>query len=479
MDKGPKLLPETVYQVIKLVDDSQWDPTDISAFLISCVFVSKEWHAIARPLTLAFLGISFVDVQIAAERIATLHEILDVDPSYAGRVRRLKIGIYDSGEAMDCLDECGDALLLLVKRFAGLTHLLVDPSYDVCGWLCMSFEWLQELPHSAQECFTHICSLPSLKVLDLRGVELPPSIFIHHPALEHLTLAFGYDWVQGPTLLTSTYKSEIASLKSLTILLHCVMDKDEVVDVATTNTLRQILDTQPQLFRSLTSFDALSLVENIQDIRAVLNMTRGTLEHFACGLTWQRLNGPHYDRWNPPSSAEMENELKLDLGSMSRLASIELRFDTPESLGFDHIFHAILSSLKTIQWKAIGKLKLMLVADFPMQEPYNPWRVGEYCHPLDALVSLHTIASGTSPENQLDDIQMWILHRCRDDPSRTRSGEKGRAVFPLLAEQARRRTEMNLGCHIWANEWHPEHEAYLMGGWKMNAREEAEIGIRD
>ncbi|KAH6911288.1 hypothetical protein BKA70DRAFT_1424032 [Coprinopsis sp. MPI-PUGE-AT-0042] len=457
MDTGPKLLPETVYQVIKLVEHSKWAARDVLTFLKNCVLVSKEWHGIARPLILDFLSIDLTEEAVA--RLATLHEILNFDRSYANKVHRLKIGIFDSGEGMESLKECGDSLLALVKRFTSLTHLLVDPSDGVCAWLCMESWWLHDLPAPAQEIFTHICALPSLQVLDLRGLELPPSVFIHYPVLQHLTLAYG-----------------VCSSQSLAILLHGVLDKGEVVDLKI-NTLRQMLKTHPQLFQSLTSFETLSLVENVQDIRAVLRATQGTLEHFACGLTWQRLDGPQYNPSHPPPHSEIENALKLDFNSMSRLSSIELRYDSPESLGFGLTSPAILSTLKTIRWESLKKFKLILAVDLRLRAPIMHESIYEYCNPLDALISQHTIASGTSIDHRLDDIQLWILYNSNGDPSKVSSGAEGRAFFPLLAEQASRRAEMKLGCHVWENRWHPEHEAYLIGGWKMRPEEEAESGV--
>ncbi|KAH6884742.1 hypothetical protein BKA70DRAFT_1574784 [Coprinopsis sp. MPI-PUGE-AT-0042] len=478
MDNNSTLLPETVYQVVKLVEGSQWEPHNISTFLQSCALVSKEWNAMTRPLILE--SVSVTCMELAGERIAALHEILDLDPSYAGRVRRLKLAIHDSGEGMDSLKECGESLLALVNRLTGLTHLLLDPSGEA-AWLCMSAQWFSALPLVVQELFTTICALPSLQALDLRGLELPTSLFVHHPALQHLTLAYGHQWKQYGTSLTSPFSEGLAPLKSFTIHLHGVMDKSEVVDSIHANTLRGILHNDPQLFRSLTSFDALSLVENIRDIRTVLQSTRNTLQHFACGLTWQRLRGVEYDPFHPPPSSAIEDELKLDFSSMLNLTSIELRYDSPSGIGFLPTSPVILATLKTIRWTTLKKLKLILFAVCPDIPQHLNWKINYHCTPIDHFLALHTVASPSSENlNKLDDIELWISHTCSDGCNSTRRkyGEGARkAFFPLLAQQARCCSQIRLRCHVWWNGWAPEHEAYLIGGWKLNEEDERCCGI--
>ncbi|KAH6884748.1 hypothetical protein BKA70DRAFT_1237517 [Coprinopsis sp. MPI-PUGE-AT-0042] len=460
MDTRPKLLLDNVYEVLGLVEHSPWAPQNISRTLQSCALVSKGWNAITRPLILQSLSISFTD--LANERIATLHEILDGDPSSAGRVRRLKLRIQCTMEMMINFEECGTSLLALVKRFTGLTHLLVDPSDSLHPWIYIESYWIHAITDPQRESLTHILTLPSLQVLDLRGLELPPSIFVHHPNLEHLILAYGWEWIQHEPPLVSPYTEGFSALKSLTIHLHGVVTKSEVVDTPQAHTLSQMLDTHPQLFRSLASLDVHSLVEKIQDLRAVLHATRGTLEHFACGLTWQRLEAPDYNPWYPPSLSEIEETFKLDFEQMLHLTSIELRYDSPESLGFPPTFQTILSTLNTIQWKTIEKFKLILVAEFPKGAPHTTMAPEEYCYQLDDMVSKHTIASGKTVGNRLDEIQLWILHNCHSNK-----------------RKATCRPEMKLQCHVWENYWHPEHEAYLIGGWKMTTEDKAEFGIVD
>lgn len=482
MDKNSKLLPETIYQLIKLVKHSQWNFDEILDFLLNFVLVCREWHAVARPLTDMFEFINIDLTDCGVDRVSTLHEIFNIDASYAGMVRRLKIGIYDSGEGMDTLKKCGESLLALVKRFTGLTHFSVDPSKDE-AWLCMGLEWFYALPIPVQECFTLICSLPSLQVLDLRGLKVPASIFVHHPGLEHLTLAYGYEFVRDrqSTTLTTPYTEGFAPLKSLTILLHGVMDKDEVVTHARATTLRQALYIYPLIFQNLTSFDALSLVEKIDSIRDLLHATKGTLEHFACGLTWQRLEGPHYNPADLPSLDELEAEFKLDFKSMSRLSSIELRYDSPKSWGFSSSFPVILSTLNTIKWRMMKKFKLVLIVKNDRHPLSQKLPVEALCSQVDTLIAQHIVASGKNANQRLDDIQVWVLHQRgyaqRPGPGTVRSGVEGRAQFPLLAAQSVRRPDMKLGCHIWEDGWYPEHEAYLMGGWKMTEKEERDCGI--
>ncbi|KAH6911285.1 hypothetical protein BKA70DRAFT_1460540 [Coprinopsis sp. MPI-PUGE-AT-0042] len=460
MDNNTKLLPKTVYQVIKLIESSHWQPCSISTSLQSCALT------------------------LASERVATLHEILDFDPSYAGRVRHLKLGIYDSGEGMESLKECGESLLALVNRLTGLTHLSVDPSEGLSPWLCMSAQWFSDLPLAVQELFATICALPSLQALDLRGLELPTSLFLHHPALQHLTLAYGHQWKQYGTSLTSPFSEGLAPLKSLTIHLHGVMNKSEVVDSIYANTLRGILYSDPQIFRSLTSFDALSLVENIRDIRTVLRSTRNTLQHFACGLTWQRLRGVEYDPFHPPPSSAIEDELKLDFSSMLNLTSIELRYDSPSGIGFLPTSPVILATLKTIRWSILKKLKLILFAVCPDVPQHLNWKIDYHCTPIDHFLALHTVAATSSEKlNKLDDIELWIFHACglgSCNPTRRRYGEGARnAFFPLLAEQARYCSQIRLRCHIRWSDWTPESEAYLIGGWKLNEQDERDCGIFD
>lgn len=475
METNSKLLPETIYQLIKLVRHSGWKSREISEFLRNFMHVSQEWHAIALPLVLEYVSIDLAEG--TAKRISTLNEILDIDPTYAGMVRRLKFGIFEGGEGMNSLEECGDNLLALVKRFTGLEHLLVDPRPAVHSWCCMDFNRLYTLPIQAWACFTHICSLPSLQVLDLRGLEYSPSIFIHHPGLEHLTLSYGYKWTQDPTTLTSTDTSRFAPLKSLRIILHSAMDKHELVTFITTKTLQRMLNNHPQVFQNLTSFEALSLVRNIDDIRTVLRVTRGTLEHFACGLIWQPLNAQRYDPSNSLSLTELENEFKLDLTSMSRLSSVELRYDSPESWSFHYTLPVVLSTLNTIRWPTIKKFKLILVVEDDSNTECQDSALEALCSPLDALIAQHTVESGQKADNQLDDIQLWILDDRGVTPKRVRSGVEGRAQFPLLNAQACHRAQMKLGCHIWENIWHPEAAMYLIGGWKMREHEEANYGI--
>ncbi|KAH6884747.1 hypothetical protein BKA70DRAFT_1445647 [Coprinopsis sp. MPI-PUGE-AT-0042] len=190
MDKGPQLLSDSVYKVIKLIEHSRWAPPDISGSLQNCALVSKAWNTITRPLILESVCISFTGP--AGEWIATLQEILDLDPSYAGMVWQLKLSIR-YGQGQIGYEKHGESLLAFVKHLTGLTHLLVDPSDGLRSWECLSSLWLKSLPTPAQESLTYICALPLLRVLDFRGLELPPSVFVHHPALEHLTLAYRFD----------------------------------------------------------------------------------------------------------------------------------------------------------------------------------------------------------------------------------------------------------------------------------------------
>ncbi|KAH6884761.1 hypothetical protein BKA70DRAFT_1339103 [Coprinopsis sp. MPI-PUGE-AT-0042] len=442
--------------------------------LCNFALVSKGWNEIARPFIFQTLELKiYTPNDLLAKQIALLHNILDSYPTIRCYFRYLIIRLDDRDGSQDYMRQWGGRILSLVERLSNISHFILDPDDgSIEAWLCLGQDYFFNiLSTDAQQIFRQVCSLPSLERLDMRGIELPLSLFIQHPNLHHLAVSYGSNIIQDsqPTEVSAGSGGETPQLSSFSMVLHGAMDESEVLDFAPEKTLRTLLSLSPHLFDTLTSFDALTLAEEIEDIRSVLLATRNTLRHFACGLIWQRLHRPQFHPSNPPSPSQIEDEAKLDFSSMTQLRSVELRYDSPKKIGFAPTFPAILSTLRSIPWKQLEKLALIFAAVCPDDKDHEQWDYQEYTHQLDLLISPHVFVRGQ--RQGLCDIRFWIIKNCK-----RKCNERGLTtaytpptadtLFPILKERAHGREYIHVECRVEHNGWAPEYQACIIGGWK-------------
>lgn len=472
------VLPIEIWsKAVGLLTDRQNNTLSLRNFAL----VSKRWNEIARPFIFRTweLGIE-ISSECLSRQIDLLHSIFDETPTIANYFRCLRIMRMDSHEeSRDFFTAHGAQLLRIIERLSNLSDFILDPDDGTTEmWLCLDYDYFfKNIPREAQQIFKVVCSLPSLQRLDIRGVTLPLAVFIHNPNLRSLTVAYGSAVVvegSQPSEGSQIAEASTAQLSSFAMVLHGAMDESEILQFAPGKTLHTLMDLHPGLFGNLTSFEALTLVEEIEDIRKVLLETRYTLRHFACGLSWQRRT--HKGReLQPPldheSPSRLQNNVKLDFSMMPQLRSVELRYDSPKRIGFAPTFPAILSTLRTIPWKQLEKLSLIFAAVCPVDKGHEQWDYQAYTHQLDALISPYLFVKGQPHAFNLRDIQFWIIKNCK-----SKCNEKGKNVvytpptadvlFPILEERVRGREYMHLGCRVDHNGWAPEFQACIIGGWK-------------
>ncbi|KAH6884762.1 hypothetical protein BKA70DRAFT_1574797 [Coprinopsis sp. MPI-PUGE-AT-0042] len=418
--------------------------------LLSCALFSKKWNEIARPFIFKTLEVEATWANdCLSDRVDVSHDIFDRHSGVASCFRLIVRLSGGSVVAIGFLQMWGERLLALIKRLPIIKHFILDPDDgSVEAWsILFHYFFFEEIQRRSTDIlFRQVCSLPTLQHLDVRGVEFPLAMFIHNLNLCDLTVVYGSTVIQEdppPSQVSEIPSANTPQLSSSSMVLQGLQDEDEVSQCALMKTLPTLLGLHPGLFRSLNSFEAVTLVEDIEDIRRFLRETKGTLRHFACGISWQSLAGPKLDASLTPSPVEIEEVAKLDFTPMTQLLSLELRYDSPNKIGFPSAFPPILSTLRTLPWKQLEQLTLVKSAICP-EENHGIWDFATYISQLDAFISPHVLVR--EQQQGLHDIPFWILKNCADcedpgiedhnaDPSNHPQGRLEN-LFSLLAKRA-------------------------------------------
>jgi hypothetical protein len=158
---------------------------------------------------------------------------------------------------------------------------------------------------------------------------------------------------------------------------------------------------------------------------------------------------------------------------MSQLQSVELRHESPTSIGLPGIFPAILSTLRTLPWKQLKTLTLIMTSVCEDTQYHKKWDWITYTRQLDELISPHIMARGQ--QHGLRDIQFWLLKNCKGTRECEKLGpsgvaldpkEQARPLFPLSAAHAACYDYIRLGCRGFHDKWAEEFHTCLVGGWK-------------